>query len=421
MSDQASDVLAMLLTKPVTRINGRPELEEIDNLEKEVARIVASAKTTRFTQGNKYGHLVMIIGESAYQTIIGDAGFVFTEPTDAGAYDTVTIVDNIATNSAAKAQAEAVHKRKQAEYYRWVAVESAARQLIVGAIDEELLVEIYDEWVQYEAHSPSAIITFLRNSVCLAATTDDQLLLQAKLFEPWDQTENILSYFKKLDLAQKAMVKAHVPCEDAAKAIQASAQMTASGIFSERQITEWEEKIHTDKTWGNLKTYYTKLYKSKMQYTKGDARRNGHESANAMRAKEKEMEKNLEQFVDEFHQNSTINKVEINAIKEDQKVFVTLGEKLMQQMKTQQDIIEKLSKRLENKENATPNSTNTQQDTIDKLTKRVAEAEKRTKQRGEREKQKHECPNCKQAVFHQPANCPEINEAKRWPGWTTRL
>jgi hypothetical protein len=217
------------------------------------------------------------------------------------------------------------------------------------------------------------------------------------------------------------MKKAHVPCEDAAKAIQAASQMTASGLFSERQITEWEEKSHTDKTWANLKTYFSKIYKSKMQYSKGDARRNGHESVNAMREKEKEMVQGIEHFMGEYQQNSTVNKEEINAIKEDQQVFVTLGEKLMLQMKSQQDVIEKLSKRLENKENAPPRSETKQQDIIDKLSKRVAEAEKRTKQKGEREKQKHECPNCKQSVYHQPTNCPEINEAKRWPGWTTRL
>jgi hypothetical protein len=94
-------------------------------------------------------------------------------------------------------------------------------------------------------------------------------MLQAKLLEPWDQTTNILSYFTKLDKAQVAMVKAHVPCEDASKAIQAAAQMDASNLFSEEQITGWEEKTHTDKTWTNLKTYYTAIYKSKMQYSKG--------------------------------------------------------------------------------------------------------------------------------------------------------
>ena len=161
-------------------------------------------------------------------------------------------------------------------------MESAARQLIVGAIGEELLVELMDEWVQYEGHSPIEIITFLRDHVCLPATTEDQLALQAKLMEPWDQTENLLSYFKKLNIAQENMIKAHVPCKDAAKAIQARAQMAASGLFNERQIVEWEEKIHTDKTWTNLKTYYAKLYKSKMQYSKSEARRTGYENANAM-------------------------------------------------------------------------------------------------------------------------------------------
>jgi hypothetical protein len=103
MSKQASNVMAMLLTKPVTRIHGRPERDEIDILEKEVAQIVSSAKTTRFTQGRKYGHLVMIIGQNTYRSIIGDATFVFTEPSDEGAYNTVNIVGNVASSTASNA------------------------------------------------------------------------------------------------------------------------------------------------------------------------------------------------------------------------------------------------------------------------------------------------------------------------------
>ena len=110
-----------------------------------------------------------------------------------------------------------------------------------------------DNWVQYEEHTPAKIITFLCDNVCLPATTDDHLALQAKLIETWDQTENLLSYFKKLDLAQEAMVKAHVPCEDTAKAIQAGSQMAASGLYSKLQIIEWEEKSHTNKMLANLK------------------------------------------------------------------------------------------------------------------------------------------------------------------------
>ena len=147
MSEQTAELTAMLTAKPVTKIHGRPERNEIDTLEKEVARIVSSAKTTRFPQGDKYGHLVMIVGEAKYGTIIGRPNFIFVRPVDGGAYDTVTIVGAVATSAAAKAQAKAVHTRKQNEYYRYNAVECAARQLIVGAIDEELLVELMDKWV----------------------------------------------------------------------------------------------------------------------------------------------------------------------------------------------------------------------------------------------------------------------------------
>ena len=83
-----------------------------------MAQIVSSAKTTRFPQGDKYGHLVMIVGETKYGEIIGRSTFIFVTPTGGGAYDTTNIVGAVATTAAAKAQAEAVHKRKQGEYYR---------------------------------------------------------------------------------------------------------------------------------------------------------------------------------------------------------------------------------------------------------------------------------------------------------------
>jgi hypothetical protein len=37
------------------------------------------------------------------------------------------------------------------------------------------------------------------------------------------------------------------------------------------------------------------------------------------------------------------------------------------------------------------------------------------------QRQRKECPTCKIMCFHKKENCPETNEAKRWPGWTTRL
>jgi DNA repair exonuclease SbcCD ATPase subunit len=116
-----------------------------------------------------------------------------------------------------------------------------------------------------------------------------------------------------------------------------------------------------------------------------------------MRENEKAMERNMETMLDAFQQKSTHNHDKMNELREDQKVFVKLGEQLMQQMKQQQTVIDKLSKRLEDKENTPP--------VIPK----------------KNEREKHLCPNCKQTVFHKATNCPEINAEKRWPGWTTRL
>jgi hypothetical protein len=290
----------------------------------------------------------------AYRNTIGDQTFVYTAPADPGAYNITNIVGAVASNAAAKSQAEAKHKRNQVEYLLFIGVESTARQLIVEAIDKELLFQKYDEYIEYKGSTPAKLLEFLRDSVCLASTTTNQTTLQAKLLEPLDQTTNILSYFTKLDTAQVTMVKAHVPCEDAAKAIQAAAQMDTSNLFSEEQITAWEEKVHTDKTWTNLKTYFTAIYKTKMQYSKGEACRYGHKNVNTMRANERKMGEDLKQFMETLQQTSSNDNEAIsNAIREDQQTFVQLGAQLVEQMKKQQETINKLTQRID-KENVAP-------------------------------------------------------------------
>jgi hypothetical protein len=82
-------------------------------------------------------------------------------------------------------------------------------------------------------------------------------------------------------------------------------------------------------------------------------------------------------------------------------------------MKMQQEVITKLSKRLDAKETSPPN--------VATPAAAAAAAAATAANASKRESQKHLCPTCKVLVFHKPPNCPEINEAKRWPGWTTRL
>ena len=180
--------------------------------------------------------------------------------------------------------------------------------------------------------------------------------------------------------------------------------MAASGMFSERQVTTWEEKPHTDKTWANLKTYYARIYKSKIQYTKNEARRAGHESVNAMRDNEAAIETQLNSYLETAHETAQANTEELNALREGQNVFVKLGEQLMSQMKVQQDLINKMAAQIEEEKSHRNPSTRTPRD-------------RNSAQRPE----KHECPTCKMMCLHKPENCPETNEAKRWNGWTSRL
>jgi hypothetical protein len=142
-----------------------------------------------------------------------------------------------------------------------------------------------------------------------------------------------------------------------------------------------------------------------MQYSKSEARRTGFDSANAMQqAKDQAIEAQLSHFMETV---STTHTEEINEIREENKTLTDLTEKFMGQMKTQQRLLDKMAKQLD---------TNTNKDRTPPIA-----GDQKDKENVPLQRQRHECPTCKIMCFHKKENCPETNEAKRWPGWTSRL
>ena len=80
----------------------------------------------------------------------------------------------------------------------------------------------------------------------------------------------------------------------------------------------------------------------------------------------------------------------------------------MGQMKAQQKLLDKMAKQLDSKTTTRDNTSSTRGGNPDQ-------------ENVPPQRQRHECPSFKVMCFHKLENCPETNEAKRWPGWTTRL
>ena len=69
-----TDILAELITGPITKIIGKPGESNINNLESELAVRAAKMKTTEHVVENcqTYGFLVIVFGKSKFKTVIGN-------------------------------------------------------------------------------------------------------------------------------------------------------------------------------------------------------------------------------------------------------------------------------------------------------------------------------------------------------------
>ena len=61
--------------------------EGLDMLEEIIGEIFTKHKAYHFTRGTDFGHLAVILMEDKYRDAINDQIFVYTAPTDQGAYD----------------------------------------------------------------------------------------------------------------------------------------------------------------------------------------------------------------------------------------------------------------------------------------------------------------------------------------------
>ena len=77
----------------MTRILDDITPEAIDDLEEELGAILVKCKSHDFPQGQKYGHLAVILGEDRMQTIYANPTCTYSVPIDQGPYNT-TITGN---------------------------------------------------------------------------------------------------------------------------------------------------------------------------------------------------------------------------------------------------------------------------------------------------------------------------------------
>jgi hypothetical protein len=93
----------------ITRVLGTITTETIDILEDELVGIASTIKLDHYKDGQKYGHLAIVIPEAEYKTIIGDNAWTYDVPPNIRAYCQIVRTNTI--NGKCKQQ-EAEHTVK---------------------------------------------------------------------------------------------------------------------------------------------------------------------------------------------------------------------------------------------------------------------------------------------------------------------
>lgn len=405
MSTQEA-IIEALSGYTVTSFKGRrPKATDLDTLEKELAVVAATQKTSLFEGGQRHGHLCNVISDEAYGIIINDEDFEFEEPELPEAYNP-EILPHMGDVQRKTMEAE-WEKRKQ-HYQVYLGVQEVLRKLIVGAVDPQYLRELDNEYTGFTEHTARAIIEHLRTK-CKLTTTEKSKMRDQINFE-WEQSQDFASYVVEMEKIQRRLERWGITIDEDTMIAAAIKQVNKCTVFTKEHKKAWEEIDDEEKDWALFKTYFIEKYDEEEQYAEETAGRGGLQGINQISEEADEAEDELSEYLYSL------------------KVAATEQSEAMNQVNTKTlSVVEELTARVKSLTEtvaAQQKTITSQQNTIAKLLGENGGGGGGGgggNRNGNRNTtgQKKKCPNCGKEGFHKPDDCLELpaNEGKRKAGW----
>jgi hypothetical protein len=280
----------------ISRVVGPITPAVIDKLQDEVATIAATLKTYSYTLGQSYGHVAAIIPQEKYRLLIADPTFTYTVVADPGAYDQAAMGGGI--SAAQREEIVANHKRLQTDYKSYLTVQQVAKDLIIYALGESSILALKKPYVAYSTITVHELFNHLYNKTAEKMTEKNkQEYLNEGYATKWDGSDDLQAYFASLDRHELTLPDRGLIVPTGRKVLAVGAMMWDSGQFTSRQMSTWENRAAVDKTWTNIKDYFTQMWQEQQAYNKMTAKQSAFKEA-AMLAKEAETaEQNAQIFV----------------------------------------------------------------------------------------------------------------------------
>ena len=127
---------------------------------------------------------------------------------------------------------------------------------------------------------------------------DKQEYLNAGYATIWDGSSDLQAYFASIERHELTLPDRGLDVPTGRRVLAVGAMMWDSGQFTSKQMSTWENKVATDKTWINIKDYFTQQWQEQQAYNKMTAKQSAFKEA-AMLAKEADevAEQNAQIFV----------------------------------------------------------------------------------------------------------------------------
>ena len=374
----------------ITRAVGPITPEVIDKLQDEVATIAATTKTYSYPQGQVFGHVAAIIPEAKYRVLINDPTFTYAIVADPGAYDQQALAAG--ESAAQREQIVAEHKRLQTDYQSYITVQQVSKDFIIYALGVLAIAALKKPYVAYSTSTVHKLFTHLYDKTAEKMTEKDkQEYLNEGYATKWDGSNDLQAYFAILDRFELTLPDRGLDVPTGRKVLAVGAMMWDSGQFTSKQMSTWENKAAADKTWPNIKDYFTQQWQEQQAYNKMMAKQSAFKEA-AMLAKEAET---AEQNAQIFLLLQTQHDAQMQKILENMTKMQTQYEGLLKQ---------------KNKENHNPNVPIVPDPVVDKPKYKptVLLGTKPAEQNKERSK----CKNCQRWGWHCNEDCLELEANK---------
>ena len=401
-------VIESLAGYSVTSFRGRrPKATDIDTLERELAGIAAQIKTSIYEGGDVHGHLCCVITQDAYRTIIGDPDWEYAEAETPEAYDPEITA---AMGDVERKSREAEWDKFKTDYQKYLGVQHALRQLLIGAVDSQYIAQLYNEYTFYTQNSVKQMLNHLRTKVKL--NESQRTAMRKQIYFEWDQTRDFTWYITELESVRRRLARWNINIDEPTMIAAAHDQIKNCTTFTKEAKKMWDDLDDDDKSWQVFKEHFIEKYDEEEAYAEETAGRGGLQGVNEIQ----ETDNALAEYLCEIKlaansQTETIQEINTKTLS----VITELTSKISKQTK----VIAAQQKTI-----------TAQQATITKLTADWKPAGGGGKGggtgggSGEAEKQQElhnsqACVNCKKMVLHKDKNCLELpeNAHKRKKGW----